>query len=127
MKAGHSGRPPRAMKAPRRSARSANPRGIAPRGNQKKNEQGPVMAVAPASHPPFHKSLYFKVLLAILIGVVLGVLSPSNVKVVPEPLRGFILLPLGWAESMKPFGDGFIKMIKMLIAPIIFCTVVHGI
>jgi aerobic C4-dicarboxylate transport protein len=42
-------------------------------------------------------------------------------------LRGLILLPLGWAEAMKPFGDAFIKMIRMLIAPIIFCTVVHGI
>ncbi len=85
------------------------------------------MALAPASHPPFHKSLYFQVLIAILIGVVLGVLSPTDPKVVPESMRGFILLPLGWAESMKPFGDAFIKLIKMLIAPIIFCTVVHGI
>ena len=85
------------------------------------------MAVLPASHPPFHRTLYFKVLLAILIGVVLGVLSPTDPKVVPESLRGFILLPLGWAEAMKPFGDAFIKLIKMLIAPIIFCTVVHGI
>src|SRR5208282_4840704 len=39
----------------------------------------------------------------------------------------WVLLPPGWAEAMKPFGDAFIKMIKMLIAPIIFCTVVHGI
>jgi len=85
------------------------------------------MTVAPVSHPPFHRSLYFKVLLAILIGVVLGVLSPTDPKVVPESLRSLILLPLGWAEAMKPFGDAFIKMIKMLIAPIIFCTVVHGI
>src|SRR5262249_39396206 len=77
--------------------------------------------------PPLHKSLYFRVLLAILIGVVLGVMSPTTASVVPEPIRGLILLPLGWAEAMKPFGDAFIKMIKMLIAPIIFCTVVHGI
>ena len=33
----------------------------------------------------------------------------------------------GWAEAMKPFGDAFVKVIKMLIAPIIFCSVVHGI
>ena len=33
----------------------------------------------------------------------------------------------GWGEAMKPLGDAFIKLIKMLIAPIIFCTVVHGI
>ena len=85
------------------------------------------MATAPAVHGPFYKSLYFKVLLAILIGVILGVLSPSNAKVVPESLRWLIVLPLGWAEAMKPFGDAFIKLIRMLIAPIIFCTVVHGI
>ena len=36
------------------------------------------------------------------------------------------MLPPGWAEAMKPFGDGFIKVIQMLIAPVIFCTVVHG-
>ncbi len=83
--------------------------------------------VPPRTHGPFYKSLYFKVLLAILIGVVLGVMSPSDPKVVPAVLRPFILLQLGWAEAMKPFGDAFVKLIKMLIAPIIFCTVVHGI
>src|SRR6266545_8260176 len=60
-------------------------------------------------HRPFFKSLYFQVLTAIVIGVLLGHFYPS----------------LG--EQMKPLGDGFIKLIKMLIAPIIFCTVVHGI
>jgi aerobic C4-dicarboxylate transport protein len=81
----------------------------------------------PTAHGPFHKSLYFKVIVAILLGVVLGVISPSNVKVVPESLRPLILLPLGWAEAFKPLGDAFVKVIRMLIAPIIFCTVVHGI
>jgi aerobic C4-dicarboxylate transport protein len=85
------------------------------------------MATAPITHGPFYRSLYFKVLMAILIGVILGILSPTDPKVVPESLRGLILLPLGWAEAMKPFGDAFIKLIRMLIAPIIFCTVVHGI
>ena len=60
-------------------------------------------------HKPFFKSLYFQVLLAILAGVLLGHFYPQ----------------LG--EQMKPLGDAFIKMIKMIIAPIIFCTVVHGI
>ena len=68
-----------------------------------------------------------KVLAAIFIGVVLGVLSPSDLKTVPAWQQPWVLLPPGWAEAMKPFGDAFIKMIKMLIAPIIFCTVVHGI
>jgi aerobic C4-dicarboxylate transport protein len=60
-------------------------------------------------HKPFFKSLYFQVLLAILAGVLVGHYYPQ----------------LG--EQMKPLGDAFIKMIKMIIAPIIFCTVVHGI
>jgi aerobic C4-dicarboxylate transport protein len=60
-------------------------------------------------HKPFFRSLYFQVLLAILAGVLLGHYYPL----------------LG--EQMKPLGDAFIKMIKMIIAPIIFCTVVHGI
>jgi aerobic C4-dicarboxylate transport protein len=77
--------------------------------------------------PPFYKHLYVKVLAAIFIGVVLGVLSPSDVKNVPAWQQPYLLLPPGWGEAMKPFGDGFIKLIKMLIAPIIFCTVVHGI
>src|SRR5947209_14709953 len=60
-------------------------------------------------HRPFFKSLYFQVLTAIVLGVLLGHFYPQ----------------LG--EQMKPLGDGFIKLIKMMIAPIIFCTVVHGI
>jgi aerobic C4-dicarboxylate transport protein len=68
-------------------------------------------AVAASSdhHRPFFKSLYFQVLTAIALGVLLGHFYPQ----------------LG--EQMKPLGDGFIKLIKMIIAPIIFCTVVHGI
>ena len=81
----------------------------------------------PMPRPPFYKHLYVKVLAAIFIGVVLGVLSPSDVKNVPAWQQPYLLLPPGWGEAMKPFGDGFIKLIKMLIAPIIFCTVVHGI
>jgi aerobic C4-dicarboxylate transport protein len=60
-------------------------------------------------HKPFFRSLYFQVLLAILAGVLLGHYYPQT------------------GEQMKPLGDAFIKMIKMIIAPIIFCTVVHGI
>ena len=62
-----------------------------------------------ATKPPFYKSLYLQVITAIVIGVLLGHFYPSV------------------GESMKPLGDGFIKLIKMLIAPIIFCTVVVGI
>jgi len=62
-----------------------------------------------AGKKPLYKSLYFQVICAIVIGVLLGYFYPST------------------GESMKPLGDGFIKLIKMIIAPIIFCTVVLGI
>jgi aerobic C4-dicarboxylate transport protein len=58
---------------------------------------------------PFYTSLYFQVLIAIGVGVALGYFFPST------------------GAKMKPFGDGFIKLIKMMIAPIIFTTVVVGI
>ncbi|OON62570.1 C4-dicarboxylate transporter DctA [Massilia sp. KIM] len=58
---------------------------------------------------PFYKILYVQVLFAIFLGVLLGVFYPE----------------LG--TKMKPLGDGFIKLIKMIIAPVIFCTVVAGI
>lgn len=58
---------------------------------------------------PFYQHLYVQVLAAIALGIVLGHFAPSV------------------GEQMKPLGDTFIKLIKMLIAPIIFCTVVSGI
>src|SRR5215212_7950250 len=58
---------------------------------------------------PFYKSLYLQVIVAIIIGVLLGHFLPET------------------GAAMKPLGDGFIKLIKMIIAPIIFCTVVVGI
>lgn len=58
---------------------------------------------------PFYKSLYVQVLTGIALGVLLAVVAPE------------------WAAAMKPLGDGFIKLIKMLIGPIIFTTVVVGI
>ena len=62
-----------------------------------------------AGKPPFYRSLYVQVLFAIAVGVLLGHFSPDL------------------ATQMKPLGDGFIKLIKMIITPIIFCTVVLGI
>jgi aerobic C4-dicarboxylate transport protein len=58
---------------------------------------------------PLYRSLYFQVIVAIIIGILLGHFFPET------------------GEMMKPLGDGFIKLIKMIIAPIIFCTVVTGI
>src|SRR6187399_3427759 len=64
--------------------------------------------MAPAGKP-LYRSLYFQVIVAIVIGVALGHFYPDT------------------GAAMKPLGDGFIKLIKMIIAPIIFCTVVVGI
>jgi aerobic C4-dicarboxylate transport protein len=55
------------------------------------------------------KELWIQVLIAMAVGIALGVVNPDL------------------AARMQPFGDAFIKVIRMLIAPIIFCTVVHGI
>ncbi|MCR6480447.1 dicarboxylate/amino acid:cation symporter [Variovorax sp. ZS18.2.2] len=63
----------------------------------------------PVKKLPLYRSLYVQVITAVIIGVLLGYFYPSV------------------GESMKPLGDGFIKLIKMIIAPIIFCTVVVGI
>lgn len=64
---------------------------------------------AGASAPGWYKQLWVQVLLAMAIGIALGHYYPSA------------------GQSMQPLGDAFIKLIRMLIAPIIFCTVVLGI
>src|SRR5262249_11187138 len=67
---------------------------------------------APASAPrrkPWYTVLYIQVLIAIAIGIAIGHLYPT------------------FGTSLKPLGDAFIALIKMMIAPVIFCTVVHGI
>ncbi|MEK1904616.1 MAG: cation:dicarboxylase symporter family transporter, partial [Pseudomonas sp.] len=58
---------------------------------------------------PLYKSLYAQVLVAIAIGIAIGHFYPEV------------------GVALKPLGDGFVKLIKMAIAPIIFCTVVSGI
>lgn len=62
-----------------------------------------------ASRTPWYRILYVQVLIAVILGILVG-------RVAPE-----------FAKALKPLGDGFVKLIKMMIAPIIFCTVVHGI
>ncbi|MGH9807923.1 MAG: dicarboxylate/amino acid:cation symporter, partial [Terriglobia bacterium] len=70
----------------------------------------PTEMVRPAvHHQPWYKILYVQVLIAIVLGVLIGYLNP------------------GFGKQLKPLGDGFIALIKMMIAPVIFCTVVHGI
>ncbi len=67
------------------------------------------MPSTPPERTPWYRILYVQVLLAVALGIVVGWLKPE------------------FGASLKPLGDGFIKLVKMMIAPIIFCTVVHGI
>ena len=58
---------------------------------------------------PWYRILYVQVLIAVALGIFVGCTWPE------------------FGKSLKPLGDAFIKLVKMLIAPIIFCTVVHGV
>lgn len=73
-----------------------------------------TVTAAPSSIPaatksPWYSILYIQVLIAIALGILIGHFYPNTGK------------------ALKPLGDGFISLIKMMIAPVIFCTVVHGI
>ena len=59
--------------------------------------------------PAFLKSLFGQVMVALILGAIAGVFWPD------------------FATQMKPFGDGFIRLIKMVVAPLVFGVVVHGI
>jgi len=72
---------------------------------------------------PIYKSLYFQVIVAIIAGILVGHFFPSGTQVI----NGVEKYVPGWGELFYPLGQGFIKLIKMIIAPVIFCTVVSGI
>jgi aerobic C4-dicarboxylate transport protein len=59
--------------------------------------------------PKILRSLYVQVIIAIMIGIALGFFYPA------------------FATRLMPLGDGFIKLVKMMIAPVVFCTIVNGI
>ncbi len=61
------------------------------------------------THRPWYTVLYIQVLIAIAAGILIGQFWPD------------------FGKALKPLGDGFISLIKMMITPVIFCTVVHGI
>src|SRR5215475_12086849 len=65
----------------------------------------------PANTKPIYRSLYLQVLVAILLGVAVGWLWPT----------------LATNDWVKALGDAFIRLIKMVIPPVVFCTVVSGI
>ncbi len=63
----------------------------------------------PAAPKPFYRMLYVQVLIGLALGITVGHFWPE------------------FGAALKPFGDGFVKLVKMMIAPIVFCTIVAGI
>src|SRR5919198_4864523 len=70
-----------------------------------------ALAGSASSEPrkPFYRILYVQVLIGLMLGVLTGHFWPE------------------FGAALKPFGDGFVKLVKMMIAPIVFCTIVSGI
>ena len=68
-----------------------------------------IRGASAAPRKPWYTVLYIQVLIAIALGVLVGHFYPQT------------------GNALKPLGDAFINLIKMMIAPVIFCTVVHGI
>jgi aerobic C4-dicarboxylate transport protein len=68
-----------------------------------------ITSAAPVARKPIYSSLFVQVLAALLLGIVLGMAVPD------------------FAIGLKIFSDAFLKLISMIVAPIVFCVVVHGI
>src|ERR1700733_12666427 len=68
-----------------------------------------ISAAAPIARKPLYTSLFVQVVVALLLGIVLGMAVPD------------------FAVGLKIFSDAFLKLISMIVAPIVFCVVVHGI
>jgi aerobic C4-dicarboxylate transport protein len=68
-----------------------------------------ISAAAPVASKPFYASLFVQVLAGLILGIVLGITVPD------------------FAVSLKILSDAFLKLISMIVAPIVFCVVVHGI
>jgi len=69
----------------------------------------PPKVKRPPLYKSLHKSLFFQLFVAVVAGILVGAIWPD------------------FGSNLRPFGDGFIKLIKMVIAPLIFCVVVNGI
>ena len=69
----------------------------------------PPVARSPLDKPPLYKSLFVQVVAGLVLGIALGVFAPA------------------FAQGLKFFSDAFLKLISMIVAPIVFCVVVHGI
>jgi aerobic C4-dicarboxylate transport protein len=70
--------------------------------------QASTAATAPPK-APIYKALYFQVIVGVVLGMTVGHFWPE------------------FGASLKPLGDAFVKLVKMMIGPIVFCTIVSGI
>src|ERR1700760_3517209 len=68
-----------------------------------------ITAETAPARTPIYKSLFAQVVFALILGIVLGMAAPE------------------FAQSLKILSDAFLKLISMIVAPIVFCVVVHGI
>ncbi|MEI7821901.1 MAG: C4-dicarboxylate transporter DctA, partial [Verrucomicrobiota bacterium] len=83
---------------------------------------------APLPRKPWYRILYIQVLIAVALGIIVG----HNWQTIGAAVKwsGIFGKDLAWPDvndALKPLGDGFVKIVKMMIGPIIFCTVVHGV
>ena len=83
---------------------------------------------APLPRKPWYRILYVQVLIAVALGIVVGAWwNEIGALVLHSRIFGKDLVWPDVKDALKPLGDGFIKLVKMMIGPIIFCTVVHGV
>ena len=68
-----------------------------------------ALPVGPTKKTPLYKALYFQVIVGVVLGMTVGHFWPD------------------FGASLKVLGDGFVKLVKMMIGPIVFCTIVSGI
>src|SRR6266702_426897 len=83
--------------------------GLGARNPGEKHAMSTITATAPAAPKPLYASLFVQVLAGLVLGIVLGMAAPD------------------FAVSLKILSDAFLKLISMIVAPIDFCVVVHGI
>jgi aerobic C4-dicarboxylate transport protein len=77
---------------------------------------------------PWYRILYVQVLIAVALGIIVGAWwKEIGAAVQHSGIFGKNLVWPDVKDALKPLGDGFIKLVKMMIGPIIFCTVVHGV
>src|SRR5690349_8471460 len=82
---------------------------MSPGGNAMRIKTGEPHTTPAAKPKKFYHALYFQVVVGLALGILVGHFWPD------------------FGAALKPLGDGFVKLVKMMIAPVVFCTIVSGI